>query len=100
MTGRAGHKVVIAAGGTGGHMFPALALARELRGRGQEVLLACDARGARYVGPELPHHEIRAGSPSGRPLRRLAGVCVRELEQIGDTIVTEPPRSREDARGW
>ena len=65
--------VVIGAGGTGGHMFPALALARELQARGQEVLLVCDARGARYVGPDLVPHLIRAGSPSGRPLRRLQG---------------------------
>jgi UDP-N-acetylglucosamine--N-acetylmuramyl-(pentapeptide) pyrophosphoryl-undecaprenol N-acetylglucosamine transferase len=68
-------RVVIAAGGTGGHMFPALALAREVQGRGQDVVLACDARGARYVGPDLAHHEIRAGSPTGRPLRRLQGVA-------------------------
>jgi UDP-N-acetylglucosamine--N-acetylmuramyl-(pentapeptide) pyrophosphoryl-undecaprenol N-acetylglucosamine transferase len=67
--------VVIAAGGTGGHMFPALALARELQGRGQEVALACDARGARYLGPDLRHHEITAASPSGPPLRRLLGLA-------------------------
>ena len=67
--------VVIAAGGTGGHMFPALALAREIQARGQDVVLACDARGARYVGPDLAHHEIRAGSPTGGPLRRLQGVA-------------------------
>jgi len=67
--------VVIATGGTGGHMFPALGLAREIQARGQDVVLACDARGARYVGPDLAHHEIRAGSPTGGPLRRLQGVA-------------------------
>ena len=36
--------VVLAAGGTGGHMFPALSLAAELRARGQPVVIACDAR--------------------------------------------------------
>jgi UDP-N-acetylglucosamine--N-acetylmuramyl-(pentapeptide) pyrophosphoryl-undecaprenol N-acetylglucosamine transferase len=75
MTRSMAQVVVIAAGGTGGHMFPALALAREVQGRGQEVALACDARGARYVGPDLAHYEIRAGSPTGGPLRRLQGVA-------------------------
>jgi UDP-N-acetylglucosamine--N-acetylmuramyl-(pentapeptide) pyrophosphoryl-undecaprenol N-acetylglucosamine transferase len=67
--------IVVGTGGTGGHMFPALALTRELQARGQEVMLLCDARGARYVGPDLAHHVIQAGSPSGRPLRRLAGLA-------------------------
>jgi UDP-N-acetylglucosamine--N-acetylmuramyl-(pentapeptide) pyrophosphoryl-undecaprenol N-acetylglucosamine transferase len=64
---------VIAAGGTGGHMFPALALAAELRARGRPVALVCDARGARYVDGAMPHHVIQAASPSGR--RRLVGLA-------------------------
>lgn len=40
---------IIAAGGTGGHMFPAEALARELIERGWEIVLATDARGAQYA---------------------------------------------------
>ena len=41
--------VVVAAGGTGGHLFPAEALARELETRGWSVVLATDARGAEYA---------------------------------------------------
>jgi UDP-N-acetylglucosamine--N-acetylmuramyl-(pentapeptide) pyrophosphoryl-undecaprenol N-acetylglucosamine transferase len=40
---------VVAAGGTGGHLFPAEALARELAGRGWRIVLATDARGAAYA---------------------------------------------------
>ena len=42
--------LVIAAGGTGGHMFPAQALAEEMLARGWRVALATDPRGARYAG--------------------------------------------------
>jgi len=40
---------VVAAGGTGGHMFPAEALARELAGRGWRIVLATDRRGEQYA---------------------------------------------------
>jgi UDP-N-acetylglucosamine--N-acetylmuramyl-(pentapeptide) pyrophosphoryl-undecaprenol N-acetylglucosamine transferase len=40
---------LIAAGGTGGHMFPAQALAETLLARGWRVKLSTDARGARYT---------------------------------------------------
>ena len=42
--------VIIAAGGTGGHMFPAQALAEEMLSRGWRVKLTTDPRGARYAG--------------------------------------------------
>ena len=44
-----GRLAVVAAGGTGGHLFPAEALARELAGRGWRIVLATDARGATYA---------------------------------------------------
>ncbi|WP_432449872.1 undecaprenyldiphospho-muramoylpentapeptide beta-N-acetylglucosaminyltransferase [Aliiroseovarius marinus] len=46
--------LVIAAGGTGGHMFPAQALAEAMLRRGWRVKLSTDARGARYTGG-FPH---------------------------------------------
>ena len=42
--------ILIAAGGTGGHMFPAQALAEAMIARGWRVNLSTDARGARYAG--------------------------------------------------
>jgi len=46
--------LVIAAGGTGGHMFPAQALAEKMLRRGWRVKLSTDERGARYTGG-FPH---------------------------------------------
>jgi UDP-N-acetylglucosamine--N-acetylmuramyl-(pentapeptide) pyrophosphoryl-undecaprenol N-acetylglucosamine transferase len=66
--------VVLAAGGTGGHMFPALSLAAALRARGQPVVIACDQRGARYLGPDMEHRLIQAASPTGRLGTRLRGL--------------------------
>ncbi|WP_299499315.1 UDP-N-acetylglucosamine--N-acetylmuramyl-(pentapeptide) pyrophosphoryl-undecaprenol N-acetylglucosamine transferase [uncultured Roseobacter sp.] len=46
--------LLIAAGGTGGHMFPAQALAEAMLLRGWRVKLSTDARGARYT-QGFPH---------------------------------------------
>lgn len=43
-------RVVLAAGGTAGHVFPAVAILRELQARGVDVRLFSDDRGLRYVG--------------------------------------------------
>ncbi|MBK5932888.1 UDP-N-acetylglucosamine-N-acetylmuramylpentapeptide N-acetylglucosamine transferase [Rhodovulum imhoffii] len=51
--------LVIAAGGTGGHMFPAQALAEEMLERGWRVVLSTDVRGARYAGGFPDEVEIR-----------------------------------------
>jgi UDP-N-acetylglucosamine--N-acetylmuramyl-(pentapeptide) pyrophosphoryl-undecaprenol N-acetylglucosamine transferase len=45
----ASRTVVVAAGGTGGHLFPASAFSQEMRGRGWRVVLMTDARGRRYA---------------------------------------------------
>jgi UDP-N-acetylglucosamine--N-acetylmuramyl-(pentapeptide) pyrophosphoryl-undecaprenol N-acetylglucosamine transferase len=50
--------ICLAAGGTGGHFFPALALAQALKDRGHEVIFVTDPRGAEKVQKNLqmmPH---------------------------------------------
>ena len=45
--------IVIAAGGTGGHFFPAEALAAALMTRGERVVLMTDARSSAARSPPL-----------------------------------------------
>ncbi len=67
---------VLAAGGTGGHMVPAHALARELRDRGHKVALVTDARGAKIPGlfEGVATHVLPAGRLTGRPASWLPGM--------------------------
>lgn len=69
--------VVIAAGGTGGHLFPAQALAQELVRRGHRVVLVTDERGETFAAG-FPASEIigvHAATFVGRgPLGRLAAI--------------------------
>ncbi|MEM8934790.1 MAG: UDP-N-acetylglucosamine--N-acetylmuramyl-(pentapeptide) pyrophosphoryl-undecaprenol N-acetylglucosamine transferase [Pseudomonadota bacterium] len=74
--------IVLAAGGTGGHMFPAEALAQELKRRGRRVLLVTDVRGARYAEdfPADDRFQISAATPSvGGPLAK--GIAAFSLAQ-------------------
>ncbi len=69
--------ILLAAGGTGGHMFPAEALARELLARGRSVALVTDRRGRAFGDrlPEVPVHRIdAAGLAGGSLLGKAEGV--------------------------
>ena len=67
---------VLAAGGTGGHMIPAHALAEELMRRGHRVALVTDDRGARIPGlfDGVPVHILPAGRLGGGPLGWLRAI--------------------------
>ena len=68
--------IVLAAGGTGGHMFPAEALAKVLLKRGHSLVWITDERGSARTGllSELPTHIISArGLMGSGTLGRLTG---------------------------
>jgi len=71
--------ILLAAGGTGGHLFPAEALAHELIGRGWAVHLATDDRASRFAAhfPATAVHTIRAATMGSKNPFALAGAMWR-----------------------
>ncbi|MEM9724854.1 MAG: glycosyltransferase, partial [Pseudomonadota bacterium] len=79
--------LVIAAGGTGGHMFPAQALAEEMLARGWTVALSTDDRGLRFAGgfPEAVERlATRAATPARGGVAGAVTAPARILAGAGD----------------
>ena len=80
-------RLVIGAGGTGGHMFPAAAFAEEMRTRGWQVGLVSDARGLRY-GNTFPadwKEAVAAESPNLRKPWTLPGSYLKIRAGVSKT---------------
>jgi UDP-N-acetylglucosamine--N-acetylmuramyl-(pentapeptide) pyrophosphoryl-undecaprenol N-acetylglucosamine transferase len=80
-----GQLVILASGGTGGHMFPAEALASALLARGHRVALVTDRRGQAFADrlPDVALHRIPAGRLDAGLVGKAAGVA----EMIVGTLV-------------
>lgn len=89
--------VIIGAGGTGGHMFPAAAFAEEMSRRGWQVGLISDVRGLRY-GKNFPaewKEEVQAASPNLRKPWTLPGTAFklwRGAQNASKIIKEKKPR--------
>ncbi len=59
-------KILLSSGGTGGHVFPAIALAHDLVSRGYDIHFATDPRGEKYIKGQFDYTLVAAGTlPSG-----------------------------------
>ncbi|MCR9256303.1 MAG: undecaprenyldiphospho-muramoylpentapeptide beta-N-acetylglucosaminyltransferase [Alphaproteobacteria bacterium] len=68
--------VVLAAGGTGGHLFPAQATAQALIARGAHVILATDSRGMTYPMPDgVDRMQVPSAAPVGNMIAKLMAVA-------------------------
>ncbi|MEO0929935.1 MAG: UDP-N-acetylglucosamine--N-acetylmuramyl-(pentapeptide) pyrophosphoryl-undecaprenol N-acetylglucosamine transferase [Pseudomonadota bacterium] len=87
--------VIIAAGGTGGHMFPAQALAEAMLEKDWRVRLSTDARGARYAGgfPDAVEVSVVGSATFARggivqkltvPFRILSGIGMAKMRMLRD----------------
>ena len=78
--------IVLTAGGTGGHVFPAEALAAELLERGYRLALVTDKRGRAYGGTlgDLETHRVLAGGVAGKSfagrLRSIPELAIGTLQ--------------------
>jgi len=85
--------VIIAAGGTGGHMIPAHSLSEELMRRGHRVTLLSDARGLRFPGlfEGAERHVLESATASGaNPIAWLkAAIAVWKGRAEGRRIARE-----------
>jgi UDP-N-acetylglucosamine--N-acetylmuramyl-(pentapeptide) pyrophosphoryl-undecaprenol N-acetylglucosamine transferase len=75
---------MLAAGGTGGHLFPAFALAQELARRGVAVDLVTDARGDRYgTGfPARAIHTVPSATLSGRSVTAVTRTALALMNGV------------------
>ena len=89
------YTIALAAGGTGGHVIPAHALAVELARRGHRPMLITDWRGLRYAHlfPGLPVHDLNSASLQGGVIGRLLGIwsiLLSTIQAIGILRRTHP----------
>jgi UDP-N-acetylglucosamine--N-acetylmuramyl-(pentapeptide) pyrophosphoryl-undecaprenol N-acetylglucosamine transferase len=83
-----GRPIALAAGGTGGHMFPAEALAQELLARGHRVVLVTDRRGGAFGGrlATVAVHRVHAagvlGKTAAERIKALALLAIGVIQAI------------------
>ncbi len=74
-----GKKIIFSAGGTGGHIFPAINLMKHFFDKGHEVLLVTDNRGNNFIKnySEFKSYVLRVETPTNKNLfKKLLSILV------------------------
>ena len=61
-------KIIFSAGGTGGHIFPAINLMKHFSDNGNEVLLVTDSRGENFskIYPDFKSYVLKMETPTNK----------------------------------
>jgi len=86
LRGPGARPVIVAAGGTGGHLFPAEALAAALVRRGERVVLMTDSRSSAYASPVFANAERFVLPGSGLAGRGALGAVRGALALARGTV--------------
>ena len=78
--------IVLSAGGTGGHLFPAQALAAELMKRGRKIVVMTDARGTQYP-TYFPGAAIEIVPSAAFSDRSILGLATAPFEIVAGIVV-------------
>ncbi|MDR0640400.1 MAG: UDP-N-acetylglucosamine--N-acetylmuramyl-(pentapeptide) pyrophosphoryl-undecaprenol N-acetylglucosamine transferase [Holosporales bacterium] len=81
--------ILIAAGGTGGHVFPALCVANSLRDMGHHVICATDSRGNAYLSGFTGIKIIQNISYSTRTILYIS-LLINTIKCIGKLLLNRP----------
>jgi UDP-N-acetylglucosamine--N-acetylmuramyl-(pentapeptide) pyrophosphoryl-undecaprenol N-acetylglucosamine transferase len=89
-------KIIIAAGGTGGHIFPAQALTEHLLAKGLKPILVCDERTGQFLQgalKDIPQYRMICGKLTGSLPRKfisLSKLAISILQVLAFLIKEKP----------